>query len=744
MHEKRKMRNNNTLLILVVFIITTVMSVHADIPIIRQITSTIFLTFLPGWLILHLLKLNSLSQTSKFVLSVGLSIAFVMFAGLIINTIYPLLGYDGPLSMPSIIATFSVLLLIMTFVAWLRNGNDFTLRLENLKLNVKEKAYLLLPALFPLISIIGMRVMNTTDNNVLLLALLAVITAYIIFLVIRRHDVTERVYPLIILCISVSLVLLLGLRSNNIIGTDVHAEYYFFQLTQNQMRWQIFEQGNPLSACLSITLLPAIYKALLNFDSVMLMKILYPLIFAVSPLIIFTISRKYMNGLYAFLAAILLFTTTVYFDSAANPRTTLAILFFGLAVMVIYHEQISDYNKKLLFIIFAFACTVSHYATTYIFLLVFILTWLLTIIIRRLQRREKETVAPSKNNSLLPSSKTNRHAADYDEKSLKPSTIKTHIAFTTLMLFFAMLFFWYGQLSSAAFTSGVEFISETLLSLNQFFVTEIRDNSVTSLFSNPETFGGVPQRVEWALSWLLILLIGIGVLILLLHITTRFKKSNKLNNFIAFDKISIEYIALCLGCTLILLASVILPLILTGYDYFRLFGQMLIVLAPCFVIGCVTLSRYTKVNPYWIAIVVLVPYFLCTTSLLYEAFGMPRKVTFNDPAALQDPRFVYNYDSQAAKWLGVYYQSERINTDGFGNLVLQSQGIIPRRNISSNIVQYLEHIDGVEGFIFLRFYNLDTGLLTGKDYKQSELKVLVHNLSLLNNIYSNNGSEVWK
>jgi len=85
-------------LLVVSIVLSTFLAVRLDIPYFRQISSVIFLGFLPGWLIILLLKLDNLDTTSKFVLTVGLSQVFVIFFGLIVNQISLYFGYLHPLN----------------------------------------------------------------------------------------------------------------------------------------------------------------------------------------------------------------------------------------------------------------------------------------------------------------------------------------------------------------------------------------------------------------------------------------------------------------------------------------------------------------------------------------------------------------------------------------------------------------------------------------------------------------------
>ena len=53
-----------------------------DIPILRQTVGFIFLAFIPGILILRILKIHNAGIIESLIYSVGLSIAFIYFAGL--------------------------------------------------------------------------------------------------------------------------------------------------------------------------------------------------------------------------------------------------------------------------------------------------------------------------------------------------------------------------------------------------------------------------------------------------------------------------------------------------------------------------------------------------------------------------------------------------------------------------------------------------------------------------------------
>ena len=82
----------NYLLIIMSMLFITDLTVLLNIPFLREITSFLFFTIVPGVLILNILRLNELEFIKKAVLSVGLSITFLMFVGLFLNSLYPFMG----------------------------------------------------------------------------------------------------------------------------------------------------------------------------------------------------------------------------------------------------------------------------------------------------------------------------------------------------------------------------------------------------------------------------------------------------------------------------------------------------------------------------------------------------------------------------------------------------------------------------------------------------------------------------
>jgi uncharacterized membrane protein len=95
MNAERKHRD--FLLLLLFLQLIVYFTVFVDVPVARQVIGFIYLSFIPGLIIVKLLKLDELERLEIVLFSIGISVAFLMFAGLLINTLFPLFGVSEPL-----------------------------------------------------------------------------------------------------------------------------------------------------------------------------------------------------------------------------------------------------------------------------------------------------------------------------------------------------------------------------------------------------------------------------------------------------------------------------------------------------------------------------------------------------------------------------------------------------------------------------------------------------------------------
>lgn len=727
---------------IVVLIAITDISIALNIAILRQILGLIMLTLVPGAVILYIIGLDNLGLEEKTVLSVGLSCSSLMFLGLFVNFLYPLVGFESPLSSSSLFITINGVLLALLIIAYFKRRDTHSPGscdlLSRFKLNQKEKALLILPTLFPALSVYGMYIMNATDNNIILMALIFIISAFIVILAIVHRHIPERLFPALIFLISISLVLIMALRSNHIIGADAHAEFYIFQLAYALGRWEPFTRSS-LDACLSITILPAIYQSFLNINMEYLFKLLYPILFSFSPLAIYIISKRYLSGINSFLASFFFISQQTFLWATYNPRTTIAILFFSLALMVIFLEGLSPANMRFLFIVFASSCIISHYSTTYIFFIILIIVWLETTILSSVFGNWWiKAISPYRIHSSSPKERIQKGTLTWPEKS---------ITLALLGVIFAFMFFWYYQVNGSTFNQGLEAVSNIISHLSNLFVLNSRGSQVAEAFGEGIEKKVISQQVSLLFSWLTIALIAIGVLITLARYLCSLVTSSQ--DGIYFDsskgRLGEDLIAFSATCSTLLVTSVALPYVLEVYSWDRTYCQTAVILSIFFVVGGSYISRLFKNRcGLIVTMAILIPYFMCTTGVVSQISDYPASPALSSNGKLYDLLFVHDEDSIAAKWLGdvADLKNNTIYTDFAGDNYLNSQGCVSY--LSMDDVTLLDVDTDPHGYVYLRYQNVVKNCLLFRKGRPCDMSYVRPKLSKKGKIYDNRGSEVWK
>jgi uncharacterized membrane protein len=378
--------------------------------------------------------------------------------------------------------------------------------------------------------------------------------------------------------------------------------------------------------------------------------------------------------------------------------------------MVLFHDGISEFAKRLLFIVFAVSCIVSHYATTYIFLFVLLLTWI--------------------GMQIMPGI---LHASQSAALGIPRTQLKRGVTVSIVALFFAMLFFWYSQVTAASFSVGVNFIGETFANLNQWFVIESKGGEIAAA-TGKSSLPTIPQKINLIFSWLTVAFVALGVLstVAMYKRMVAIPDPEHIKPNFLYSKFEMEYFVLSLVCSAILVFSVVLPHISAAYSMTRIYFQAMVVLAPFFVIGGIMVARWLRARPHWIILFVLIPFFMCTTGTMYQIFDVPVSIALNSAGTEYELWYVHEQDSLAAKWVGTEgKEGVRIYAGAWpGARILHSQGKIP-----SNQIRGSWHQGRGDGYIYLRNTEItvDRVVTAYHDILAGKKK-----------IYANGGSEVYK
>jgi uncharacterized membrane protein len=333
--------------------------------------SFLYLSIVPGFFIQRLLRMRGISFFELITYIVGFSISYLFLVGISTNLLVFLPSMPQPLNTLNSLVVFNIYTIFLLLINHIREDNSL-IYVKLPKIAFIHLFIYIIPFFFPILSIMGANLLNSNGVNTFTMILLASIAAYVVLLVIFMRSLEKFHYELPIYLIAVSLLFMFSLRSSYIIGWDIYTEYKVFLLTETHQLWSMANYPDAYNACLSITILPTLFHYFTKVDNVFVYKILFQCIFALAPVAIYSLTKKFAHPLIAFLGAFFFMSTLDFFlELPALIRQEIAYLFFGLILLTLFNKQMPGLQKKFLFVILSFSIVLSHYSTAYILIAIF-------------------------------------------------------------------------------------------------------------------------------------------------------------------------------------------------------------------------------------------------------------------------------------------------------------------------------------------------------------------------------------
>jgi uncharacterized membrane protein len=386
-----------------------------------------------------------------------------------------------------------------------------------------------------------------------------------------------------------------------------------------------------LSGCISITILPTVYWNYVGTNPELLFKYLYPLLYIVTPIVVFYIGTKYMNNWDAFLSSCTFIFATNFFVTTANARTSVAMIFVVFMLWIIFTGSIEFYKKGLLFSICCIACVIAHYATAFLFFL--IITFAITgyYILKNLH--------------------------------LLKNTLEKYFKIGYILIIGTFIFFWYGLINFQILNLQVNYIHIREQLINEIVVSPIPQNTVIlyPILRIILLLRGV---------FYYFIIIGAIVLLLLLFQKSIFGDQNFKSNI--FKKVpEIEYCIVVFICCFFLEITNYYPVAFIGYGVDRVGALIMLILPFIFIVGikgiteivlvgCNVFQKKVLKNEnrpinffinhltsqkniiiYSLILLIMIANLYCITGFGFQIAGEPNSLLFNSPEASQ----AYNYGS---------------------------------------------------------------------------------------------------
>lgn len=444
--------------------------VGVNIPILNEVTVFVYLTLIPGVIILKILRVN-IDFIRILLISIGISLSIFTFLSTLESIILAPFC-EEPLSKLPLAIFLGSFILSLTLFCWNKE------RHYSFSLNSFSPIYfflIILPFFIVTSKAIG-------DYTLISIALI-IISALPITVLLSNTN--EKAYPLIIWIMSLSV------KSLKLIFEHKFNMRFDDQtpiITEAIKIAGIWDPHFPVThnSLLFPSIFPSVFSILSGIDIAVGARIVSCFLYSLIPVILYMIYKDFFHPPHAFLAASLYIFYPfylIYFDSL---RTGFGFLFVSLFLLLLLSREINLKSKSLLLIIFAFSLITSHYGTAYLFLFLLIPILVLYFYEKRFR--------------------------DFKGKFISP---------TFFILFVTMAFSWYIYTSGAQnFNWGVGFGNHIITNLKEFFSPE-ESAAIRAFVTETITPSLSLKATKWLLLILLIFIIIGAVKLLYLYIKNK-------------------------------------------------------------------------------------------------------------------------------------------------------------------------------------------------------------------------------
>jgi uncharacterized membrane protein len=353
--------------------VNTLVLIIPQFDLLKAILGFIWLFLLPGWMITRIIRLSTPSAWERIAFTVGFSVLAVMATGLAVNTLLPLFHVVHPLAVPNLVFGIDAVWLGLLIAQFLRSrGRLLTLTLPR----PNRPGIVAALAGLPMVALaaLGAISLNNGGSGLYTYLMLVYAVAYLGILLRRRDKLPESALATGIYLVALSCLLMTSLRGWFTTGHDIQREYKVFMLTLTHLRWDMAYYQDAYNACLSITILPTVVRQILGINEVFVYKTVFQMLFAIVPVLVYLITRRYSTRLIALLASIYFIAFPTYAqDMPMLNRQEVAFLFMGLIFLTMFNDTWSLNRRRLLVAGLGLGVVLSHYSTTYTMLTMFLL-----------------------------------------------------------------------------------------------------------------------------------------------------------------------------------------------------------------------------------------------------------------------------------------------------------------------------------------------------------------------------------
>ncbi len=372
---------------------------------------------------------------------------------------------------------------------------------------------------------------------------------------------------------------------------DARREYIVYLQYTVTGQWEAVPNHGLLSSCVTTTYFPALIQRMTGAEPLLVYKWFSIVTLPLLSVLVYLLASRFINKSLAFWAALFFMSQIHFIEAPAYARTQVALIFFTVILLIVFGNlKVSEREKAMILTFSALMLVISHYGTTYMVLPLFVVTGAGVAVLRLAKKH-------------------------------KGSALKLLVVACFALLLIVGV--WHGIVIRTP-ANAMSQVAEVLVTGERpswysddsedgggFFDLATRDVVISVALGTTLSDMNTAQRVEFALSWSILLLLSYGLLLAV------FKKYIR-------DKLGLSFVVFLLCCYLIIAFGVLAPYLSRIYGMVRIYYTALIPLSICLVVALGDLAKRMRMPANLLIFLVVGPYFLCTSGLLHSFIGFSR------------------------------------------------------------------------------------------------------------------------
>jgi uncharacterized membrane protein len=740
---------------------------HSRLPFIEAALGLWVIVLLPVYLLYTTSLWPECSAAERLGYCLGSVVLTLMLSGLIINAALPLITIREPLGVVPVVALSDLINLSLWLIRRMR-PYVVPWRRHLAAVSTEETRLVSIALLSVLLAVLGANRLNNGAGDQLSLVAVGTILLTLICQLYWASKVREGAMCIALYLASLALLLSTSLRGWYVTGHDIQNEYRVFQLTADHAHWSMSYWHNAYNACLSITILPTEISRVVGIDDPYVFKVIFQAIFAMCPVLVYALVRRYWSASIAVLAAAYFIGFPTFFtDMPFLNRQEIGYLFVAVAVLAATNPAWGLRMRQVALVAAGVGIDLSHYSSMYFFLGLLVVAWasrqLVSVVRRFVQGRRSEAgithtttissilalglivfvwggLATQTAGQVVSTGESVAAAVAGHVTGVRSGNVGYSVLAGKTASEQTLLHSYRTTTLRSASTAPDVYLPSSSLSKIGTPLATVPVRPLTSIGRALSTVGvpvvGANSLIRKLTAYAEQIFIGLGILELILLFKRR-------------QDVSGEFFWLCIGGTIVLVLITVLPAVSSDFGVLRAFQGALIVLAPVIVLGSTTAIRW--LGRRRLALVagpaICLVFFAVTSSLLPQLIGGNQaELNLNNSGSYYDAYYMDAQEEAAVGWLG---QQRYVLSDGIQGSYQQDRFAFMNPG----------HVSGTEtiGTVFPTLIRRSSWVILSYSMIHEDLAVVSlsgnlieyrYPLGLLssnkNLVYSNGGSEIYQ